>query len=62
MLSRIASALLSVALTAAAAAPALGQSAPPLPPGVLKDNVALLRQNEAEPRRLTRSSGRDNGT
>jgi hypothetical protein len=41
---------------------ALGQSAPPLPPGALKDNVALLRQNEAELRRLTRPPGRDNGT
>ena len=41
---------------------ALGQSAPPLPPGPLRDNVALLRQHEAELRRLTRPSGRDTGT
>ena len=40
---------------------AMGQTAAPLPPGPLKENVALLRQNEAELRRLTRASGRGDG-
>jgi hypothetical protein len=40
---------------------ALGQSAAPLPPGALKDNVALLRQHDAELRRLTRPSGQGSG-
>ena len=34
---------------------AMGNSAPPLPAGPLKDNVALLRANETELRRLTQS-------
>ena len=34
---------------------AMGNSAPPLPRGSLKDNVELLRRNEAELRRLTQS-------
>ena len=41
---------------------ALGKQAPPLPPGPLKDNVTLIRQNEAELRRLTQSSSRGGGT
>jgi hypothetical protein len=37
---------------------AMGQQAPPLPAGPLKDNVTLIRQNEAELRRISQSSGR----
>ena len=37
---------------------AQGRAAAPLPAGPLKDNVALLRQNEAELRRMSQSSGR----
>lgn len=37
-------------------AKATGGTAPPLPPGALRDNVALWRQNEAELTRLARGS------
>jgi hypothetical protein len=37
-------------------AKATGGTPAPLPPGVLRDNVALVRQNEAELGRLTRRS------
>ncbi|HYC33429.1 MAG TPA: hypothetical protein VEB59_14170 [Gemmatimonadales bacterium] len=40
---------------------AMGNSAPPLPAGPLKDNVALLRENEAELRRLAQSPAAGNG-
>ena len=40
---------------------AQGNTAAPLPAGPLKDNVALLRQHEAELRRLTRPSGESTG-
>ena len=40
---------------------AMGNEAPSLPAGPLKDNVALIRQNEAELRRLTRPPGPANG-
>jgi len=41
---------------------AMGNQAPPLPPGPLKDNVTLLRQHEAELRRMTQSPDRKAGT
>jgi hypothetical protein len=41
---------------------AMGKQAPPLPPGPLKDNVALIRQNEPELRRLTQPSRGGGGT
>jgi hypothetical protein len=40
-------------ITQEESAKAAGSQAPPLPAGPLKDNVVLLRENEAELRRLT---------
>lgn len=42
-------------------AKAVGGQAPPLPPGVLKDNLTLIRENETELGRLTRP-GEGGGT
>ncbi len=41
---------------------AVGQQASTLPAGPLKDNVALIRQNEAELRRLMQALDRGDGT
>ncbi len=48
-------------LTEEESALAMGNSAAPLPAGPLKDNVALLRENEAELRRLTQPSAAGSG-
>jgi len=37
-------------------AKAAGRTAPPLPPGALADNVAVMRRNEAELARLSEQS------
>jgi hypothetical protein len=46
--------LVSYRMAQEESAKATGGTAPPLPPGPLRDNVALMRQNEAE---LARMSG-----
>lgn len=48
-------------ITEEESARAMGKQVPALPPGPLKDNVALIRQNEAELRRLTQSPARGPG-